>query len=576
MNVDHCSISKAFSDGGRVQFTLPLFQRQYAWGNTEWKALFDDILETYKASKTKKIEHFLGSLVVIKRDDVERARFSAYTLVDGQQRLTSISLLLRAMQDLSPEDSSLQREIDPFLVNDNVDGDLRYKILPTKKYDDRDTYCALMRGEVIPDSSRSNIKPAYDYFRRVLEKKTVSGEIDMGELLRCVTTSLYIVFIELDQSDKPYRIFESLNHRGKALTQADLVRNFIAMRLPVKKQEEVFDSAWSAIEDKLDDQRNVGRVPELSAFLRHYLTFQLGRLPSDKQIYDEFRDCIERCMPKDDDFIDEIRTLSRFASYYDKILRPGHEHDRAIREKLKRLHVFAPVAAYPLLLYYFGLYEEGDIDKVELCNILQVVENYIVRRFVAKQPASYLNRMFPPLAQELRQKGEHSYRQLESALLEKSYLSNKRIKSRMSDLPIYSSNAARAIVFVLEQLEKCFDSGIKLDGKGTVEHIMPQRLSPAWEQVLGADWRRIHRDSLHLWGNLTIVNQDWNNRKLSNKPFSEKRQELRSHGLSLNSHYFKKHLDTWDEAAIKKRSDYLADLIAQVWPYFESKPSPKR
>ena len=260
--------------------------------------LLDDVIETYHESQNTRHEHFLGSLVVIEEDS-KKTLFQSYTLVDGQQRLTSISLLLCALRD-SLDKPALARQIDRYLLNSDAQDDLRYKILPTEKYDDGKAYRRILDGKST-EGMRSRIGEAYDFFVSELGCILADTEIEAEQLFSCILSSMYIVFIELDRTDKPYKIFESLNHKGKALTEADLVRNFIAMRLPPSRQKQVFDDHWSKIEDMLSERRETARIPEVTAFLRHYLAFRSGELPREDRVYARFRDRVEKRLHATDD-----------------------------------------------------------------------------------------------------------------------------------------------------------------------------------------------------------------------------------------------------------------------------------
>ena len=570
MNVDDYQMSKVFLGGGNVQYLLPIFQREYAWEQEEWQTLLDDVFETYREGKRSKHEHFLGSLVVIEEDS-DVPLFHSYTLVDGQQRLTSISLILCALRDCLDGVDPLRETIQDCLLNTKVNGDLRYKILPTEKYDDKSTFCAIIDGNSA-DGCRSRIAGAYDFFLDRLRDSLKSPEVEAHGLFESILTALYIVFIELDRTDKPYKIFESLNHKGKALTEADLVRNYIAMRLPAERQHELFHAHWSEIENLLSEQELTARIPEVTAFLRHYLAFCSGELPREDRVYVGFRDRVEKYLKADDDiFIDEIETLHRFAGYYDKLLRPHGESDRSIKEQLERLNILQATTAYPLLMHFYNVYDTESISTDEFVRVLRVIENYLVRRFLAGEPTNYHNSMFTSLARNLSLTGGQSAATLEGALGERNYPSNNRLRRRLSWNRIYSSGKSKRLAFVFESLNQRFDSDIALAGPATIEHIMPQRLSAEWRAHLGENWQEVHRDFLHTIGNLTIVTQDWNTRKLSNKPFAEKRKELENHGIHLNAKYFNQIL-AWNASAIKERADYLAGLALDVWPAFAEPP----
>lgn len=568
MKANNHPMSKVLG-GEDLQYMLPIFQREYAWEQEEWQTLWDDILEIYGASNGYDREHFLGSLVVIEEDSKETL-FHTYTLVDGQQRLTSISLLLCALRDLLDEGDRLRRKINRYLLNDDVLDDLRFKILPTVKYDDRKTYSATLDGTTI-ESSRSRIVDAYPFFKAKVQEVLDARRVEPERLFNCLMSSLYIVLIELDRTDKPYRVFESLNHRGRRLTQADLVRNYIAMRLPPHRQQTIFDRQWSKIEDKLSDRRETARIPEFTAFLRHYIALQLGDLPRVDQVYNRFRDRVEDGNLSDDDFELEIQKLNRSASHYNRLLRPENEYAPRVNKQLKRLNILDATTAFPLLLHFYEMYTLCEIDECEFLKILRAIENYLVRRLLAGEPANYLNSMFTSLANELKSKNEKSAASLEAALGDRNYPSDNRLRQRLLWNRLYSTNKSRRIVFVFEALSRHINPEVKLALQGTVEHIMPQRLSDEWRAYLGDDWQGIQRDHLQLIGNLTIVSQPWNS-KLSNSSFELKREQLVKQGLPLNTCYFEAAAQDWGPAAIRRRTNFLANKILEVWPAFTEPP----
>ena len=571
MKADDYQMSKVFLGGGDVQYVLPIFQREYAWEQPEWQTLIEDVVDTYHESEDSRHEHFLGSLVVIE-EDAKKTLFQSYTLVDGQQRLTSISLMLCALRDCLDNADPLRKMIMKYLMNGDQDGDLRYKIMPTAKYDDREAYLAILKG-LSADGLRSRIGEAYSFFVTEVGDLLVKSEFDAQRLFNCMLSSLFVVFIELDRTDKPYKIFESLNHKGKALTEADLVRNYIAMRLPPSRQLQLFDDNWSKIEELLSEREETARIPEVTAFLRHYLAFRSGDLPRQDKVYVSFRDWVDKPQQADDDrFVHEIEELHRFAIYYEKLLRPEKELDPSIRGRLRRLNVLESTTAYPLLMHFYDVYDNGKIDAAAFIDVLAVIENYLVRRFLAGEPSNYHNSMFTSLARDLSRTGEHSAATLRASLGERNYPSDNRLRQRLMWNRLYSTGKSRRIVLILETINRLFDGDSKLDGTGTVEHIMPQTLGPDWQTHLGETWQDTQRELLHTIGNLTIVTQKWNGLKLSNKPFSHKRAALRKHGIHLNSTYFDDSVTTWNADAIRARTNYLADRIIDVWPAFAEQP----
>lgn len=571
MKADDWQMSKVFLGGGDVQYVLPIFQREYAWEENEWRTLLEDVIETYNESQNGHHEHFLGSLVVIEEES-EKTLFQSYTLVDGQQRLTSISILLCAIRDLLANENRLRRKINRYLYNTDAPGELQYKILPTKKYDDRQTYVSLLNGKAVDKSTRSRIIDAYAFYKTRLQGMFNDKVVEAEDLVDGILSLLYIVFIQLNRTDKPYKIFESLNHRGKALTQADLVRNYIAMCLPPTRQQEIFDAEWRQVEDKLSDRRETARIPELTAFLRHYLAMHLGDLPRTDQVYNRFRDRIEKRMnTAADAFVTEIQKLSRFASYYEKLLRPEYEAVANVRDRLERLNILEPTTAYPLLMYYYDLFEHNTICECEFQKTLEVVENYLVRRFLAGEATNYHNSMFTSLAHEVMSKNEQTASALEAALGDRNYPSDNRLLQRLMWNRLYSTNKSRRIVFVLETIGLHISSEVTLAKEGTVEHIMPQSPNEEWKAHLGENWQDVHRELLHTIGNLTIVSQPWN-AMLSNSGYPTKRNKLLKQDLPLNTHYFSNGPMHWGESEIRKRAEFLAEAIVSVWPAFTEPP----
>ena len=246
MQVNSFNISRVFSHGGNILYLLPHFQREYTWDKDNWKTLLADIYNICDPDAVdQKAEHFLGSLVII-NDGTRDGIITALKLVDGQQRLITISLILSALYHLTEKNNQqLALNIKSLLVNQYASGPTQFKIRPTKKYDDRAVYQAIITAETLPSSTRSKIPAAYNYIYKELDYKLSKKELDPSQLFLALTNRLYVVVIDLDSKERPYEIFESLNTKGKPLTQPDMVRNYIAMRLPEDKQEAIFDQSWS-------------------------------------------------------------------------------------------------------------------------------------------------------------------------------------------------------------------------------------------------------------------------------------------------------------------------------------------
>ncbi|MCG3773369.1 MAG: hypothetical protein JW395_0175 [Nitrospira sp.] len=575
MKADSLSIAKVFSSGGDIHYVLPYFQREYTWDREQWKTLLDDALavcEEIPADQTQpeahgNIEHFLGSVVVI-FDGMRGGTVSALKLVDGQQRLTTISLLLKALGELiEPKNPQLSKKIDKFLVNADEQGDLFYKIMPTSKAGDRAAYCALMRGQAVPEGN-SKITTAHHFFKRELESRITDG-LPPETLLQVILNAFQVVFINLDRNESPYRIFESLNAKGKPLTQGDLVRNYIAMKLPAASQERVFTQSWSRVEDLLQESRKVGRLTELTSFLRHYLAVRSGVLCDESHVYARFRDRIEKEFSGNGALEEELARIAVFATHYDRLLRPTGFPDKQTATAIARLNALEISTGYPFLLMVCEALSQGILSKESFLKVLGLLENYMVRRYITREPVNFLNRLFPGLWARINP--SDIVGSLKVILGTENYPSDSKILRAVKERKLYDSSelTRRRTTFVLESLNRELSAGTGgltiLDGSATIEHVMPQTLSESWKRSLGVMWEQVHSECLQTLGNLTLVTPEWNS-SLSNSEFTAKQEKLKNHALRLNSSYFDGALSKWTRDEILERAEALGLTLLKVWP----------
>jgi len=579
VKADNLRISKVFSSGGDIHYVLPHFQREYTWDKENWETLWEDALAIYDEilpasggellpeGSYAQVEHFLGSIVVI-HDGMRSGTLSAFKLVDGQQRLTTISLFLKALaKAIETTHAPLSRKIDRLLVNGDEDGDLYFKILPTVKYGDRAAYCSILRGLPVPDN-QSKVPIAYAFFQAKLSER-LKEELNPERLLQVLINAFQVVFVILDMQESPYRIFESLNAKGKPLTQGDLVRNYVAMKLPAARQEAIFTQSWSAVENLLAESRKVGHLTELTAFLRHYLAMGTRVLCDEKHVYARFRDRAEAEFTTTEKFETEIQAIARFARFYDRLLRPEGFSDPEMAMSMKRLNQLESTSAYPFLLRLLDCFEGKSISKSDLTAALAVLENYMVRRYLAGEPQNYLNSVFPALWQDIDL--QRLVESLKLALARRNYPSNAKILKALENRKMYGSGTTRSrTILVLDTINRKISEGTGgytvLDSSATIEHVMPQTVSEDWKEQLGVMWEQIHRDYLHTLGNLTLVTAEWNS-ELSNGPFVDKRQLLAANALRLNA-YFATPYPIWGHQEIRERAAALGDHILAIWPSF--------
>ena len=587
MQAEPLSISKVFRSGGDIHYVLPPFQREYSLEKKQWEALLKDAFAIYEEydgeyddeEDSNPPEHFLGSLVVI-NDGNHNNEIDTYKLVDGQQRLTTISLLCCALRNIVKlSNPKLASRYHKMLVNsgEESEDDTYYKVLPTNKYGDREAYQAIINEKEVSVLVKSSIPSAYQYIFDEVNKKINLEGIHSNTFYKVIANFFQVVYIELEKNESPYKIFESLNAKGKDLSQADLVRNYIAMRLPIPNQEKVFDTCWSKIETLLQEKETVGksRIGELTAFIRHYLATHSRILCAEDHIYARFRDRCEKHFTKDKDFIAEINRLSKFAEYYNCLIRPQHEKDQKIREYLKRLSKLDISTAYPFLLALYNAYHSQEINKKDFLHILKILENYLVRRYITGEFTNYLNKMFPVLWNDiLKEKINQNIKEATQELLaSKRYPSDKDIRESIKKAKLYEKNprGREKLCFVLEEINRYLSKGSGgytiLEDKPTIEHIMPQTPSHEWKKSLGEDYETVYQNYLNTLGNLTLVTSEWNS-SLSNRPFEEKKQKLASHALKINSDYFSQDISYWDETEILKRMEFITDNFLEVWPSF--------
>ena len=294
------------------------------------------------------------------------------------------------------------------------------------------------------------------------------------------------------------------------------------------------------------------------------MAYLFGILVNEEHVYSRFRD---RGQQMDTEaFIEEIKTLKRFAGYYDRMLRPEKEPDKALREQLYRLNTFEFATAYPFLLYAYDAIENDQLSVNDLIQGLKTLEAYMVRRYLARDTVGYINRMFPALAREVDLSDFSS--SLRRAIATKNYPTDERVRQALEANELYKGREREKLVLVLESINRYLSQGsggyTVLDGKATLEHIMPQSPSEEWQHALGPNWTQDY-EFLHTLGNLTLVTQEWNS-AMSNAPYTKKKGLLARHALELNKAYFEDGPRKWNAAAIEERGKFLTDLILKIWP----------
>ncbi len=529
---------------GAKQYVVPLFQRRYSWEKKEWTALLDDLVELSEAEDPR--THFIGSIVTMPTNSVPEG-VSKFLLIDGQQRLTTIFILLALLRDNARKSGQkkLEEQINNTLLTNPYENDTDYyKLLPTQG--DRIPFQNLINTEDFsPDSL---ITKAYQFFQKELQTRGIDGQV----LKKVIFSNLSVVSIVLGKDDDPHLVFESLNAKGRPLTQADLIRNYFFMKIHVHEQDRIYKQYWEPMQNALGESQ--------TEFIRHYL-MRDGVVVKQSDVYFFIKNRINQ-----GDVLVCLKELARFASYYEKLLNPEKETHRKIQKALLRLNRIEVTTAYPLLLNFYDDYDQGRLSSDDFVMLLQLIENFMIRRFVSNIASNQLNKVFPSLYGQIKSRNQlDSIVSLKSILQTKNYPKDAEFRSRLLDAKLYGGgDRAIKTKLMLETIEEFYQhkEQVSFDGL-SIEHVMPQTLTEAWKSRLGDDCEITHELLLHTIGNLTLTAY---NSELSNDSFEMKKMRLNESHLEMNKYFKDKHL--WSKEDIEKRSATLVDMALVIWPYF--------
>lgn len=540
----------------RRRFIIPVYQRNYDWKKANCEQLYNDLIDVVQQGKQT---HFFGSIVsyALSREEI--------VLIDGQQRITTVSLILIAIVnaikngDVVPNDPVLGEQIlEDYIVDKHHKTERKVRLKPFR--DDCEAFDNLIYKDEDEYIADSKVTLNYRYFYdRIINEKSVSVD-DLYEAIN----KLQIIDIQLEpkRGDDPQLIFESLNSTGLDLTEADKIRNFVLMGLTPEVQERYYDSYWNKIE-KLSLQ-------ELDSFVRNYLTIVTGVIPNIRNIYAAFKQYAKQV----NDIESILQDMLRYAQAYNKMMTCAVGSATA-NATAKRLNLLDVTVAHPFLMAYLVYAEENNLPASETEIVLGLVESTIFRRFICDLPTNALNKIFAVLhKQVLKQKHEtdtYSSVMIYSLLNRRGSVavpSNEDFVANFSTKNMYAIRG-RAKQYLFERLENGNSKEVNdivsyLENNTlSIEHIMPQTLTPAWREALGENFAAIHEQWLHTIANLTLTGYNSN---YSNRPFAEKKtmdNGFIKSGLRLN-HYIAQ-FDQWTEAELKQRSEHLANMALEIW-----------
>ncbi len=545
-----------------VQFVIPVYQRNYDWKEEQCRQLWNDIIETGNSSEDT-ANHFIGSIVYIDNGIYTTGGTEQLVIIDGQQRITTVTLLLAALRHFAERqgDKDFANKIrDYYLVNEHADSRCKTKLKVTEN-NERDLSRLLEENPDIPASPYSNINSNYKFF---------SERIDASNRETVYKGFQRLLFVEISLErgkDNAQEIFESLNSTGLALSQADLIRNYILMGLEPSAQERLYTQYWSEIESNTKDEGEA----RVSDFIRDYLTLKTEKIPTKKDVYNTFK---EEFRPgKGDEAEKTLCDLRRYSGIYRRLLNPECIEDKDIKREISYIRHIEVNVSYPFLLQALEDYDTGKITRGVLINVLRFVQTYACRRFVSDLPTNALNKVFADLYKHIDEK---DYEQsLYNNVLKRGgkvrMPSDAEIRERLPEKDLYNIND-KMRRYILERLENFGNNeNVEIIGntKITVEHIFPQKPDPEWKAELSEDdYNLFEGKYIHTIGNLTLSG---NNGALGNRTFREKKNMNKNNGeqgyafsrLWLNRGL--KEIDKWDISNYKKRTESLVARFLQIW-----------
>lgn len=546
-----------------TQFVIPIYQRNYDWSEEQCKQLLEDIMEVGRSPKDEAKVHFIGSIVYVCNDEYTTDEIEQYVIIDGQQRITTITLLLIALyhQAEELEDNKLAETIyEYYLINKNADDD-SYKVkLKATENNERDLHY-LLNKIPIPDSAYSNIKNNYNFFAKHITEEN-------REIIYDGFKRLLFVEIRLERGkDNAQKIFERLNSTGLDLSQADLIRNYILMGLEPSEQTRLYNKYWAIIESNTKHEG----VSYVSDFIRDYLTIRMGDIPNKNKVYSTFKK--EFKLDEINELENMLRSLRTFSEIYKTFINPGCIEDRDIKDEISYIKYIEINVSYPFLLQVFEDYNTGIINKEILLRILKFVQSYACRRFIMDLPTNALNKIFMNLYRQIDKNDYES--SLYYYVLTRSgkvrMPSDIEITNYLCDKDLYNAKSKMKL-YILERLEN-FENKEKVAIIGnsdiTIEHIFPQKPDLKWKtEIPENEYKLFSEKYIHTIGNLTLSG---NNGSLGNRSFLEKKfmnKDNGEQGYSYSRLWLNRSLNEineWNISNYKRRTETLIARFLQIW-----------
>lgn len=539
---------------GKKQFTIPIYQRTYSWTVEQCNRLFEDIFRV--GTDNIQTSHFIGSVVYFNPGNSPVTAVPELLVIDGQQRLTTVSLILLALihflrknNDVTLDDETWEEIQETYLVNKHRKDDTKFKLLLTRK--DKETYSNLVNDIPLPEASSKHVIENYQYFVSKINNENIK-QIYAG------IKKLIIVDVILERDkDNPQLIFESLNSTGLDLSQADLIRNYVLMGQPVNIQSDLYEKYWYPMEQSFGE--NISLLPW---FIRDYLTMKESAIPNIDYVYETFKNHL-RSHNGPKTVQEALKSLYRYSQYYVRIALLK-EQEPELAKRIKEIQQLRIDVSYPFLMAVYADYEDGEITLVEFAEILDIIKNYVFRRAICGIPTNSQNKTFATLYKNLKRE---TYLESVKAV----FLLMDGYRRFPTDLEFEQSILVKDVYnfrsrnYLLESLENAKKKEIINAENYTIEHILPQNqhVSTEWKAELGMNWEIVKEKYLHTLGNLTLTGY---NSELSDRPFKDKKTipgGFNTSPLSLNESVRQE--NTWNEDAILRRANFLGGLASKIW-----------
>ena len=518
----------------RTIFEIPVFQRNYEWDKDQCEQLFKDLTVAAQTNT----DHFIGAIVYVTETGNKMSHI--YRIIDGQQRLTSLTLLLKALSDADEQDRDEIEE--EYLTNKYLDDNNHLKLKPVEH--DYEAFDSVMNNMTDFDKP-SKVIDNYKFFRKLIE----DSDIGSDELYEAMN-HFNMVYIELSgdsNEENPQVIFESLNSTGVSLSPSDLVRNFLLMKLDSQQQEELYKKYWVKIE-------RMFATPTFAEFIRHYLVVKTHISVKKNSVYSGYKDYFVSNQLSSND---ALADLFKFANYYDQILN-HNSNDYEFNRIMEHINVMDSKVVYPYLMLLMDLVNSKQIDQKEANELAHILESYLFRIKVCKLATNRLNKVVVGLCDLSKEDGNLKLRLLR--LLKSSFPDDRKLLDSLIEVDLYHqrNHMAKLSLIILE--EHRTRETINFDD-AQVEHIMPQRLNAEWRlQVANAD--KVKEQYGGILGNLTLTKY---NQEMSNKPYSEKKEFYKDSNVSLTREVAETY-DKWGKDAIIDRTEKLTRELIKIFP----------